>query len=109
MLRRAILAVCAGAIWTSCFAETGVSTAMAQDPHAFVNTLMPEPEHLTVESGYLPLTTSFTAATSSFHNARLDNAIHRMLVEFENNTGLQIDLQPSEANTATLLITVGGP
>ncbi|HUY82868.1 MAG TPA: family 20 glycosylhydrolase [Acidobacteriaceae bacterium] len=82
---------------------------MAQDSHAFVNTLMPEPAHLSVESGYLPLTTSFTAATDSFRNARLDNAIHRVLLEFEYNTGLQIARTPSEAKAATLMITVGGP
>lgn len=82
---------------------------MAQNPHAFVNTLMPEPAHLSVGSGYLPLTTSFTAATDSFHNDRLDNAIDRMLLELENHTGLQIARTPSEAKAATLLITVDGP
>ena len=82
---------------------------MAQDSHAFVNTLMPEPAHLSVESGYLPLSTSFTAATDSFHNARLDNAIDRMLQTFEYHTGLQIELKPSLAKEASLLVTVEGP
>lgn len=109
MLRRITLALCAGAILTSGIAGIGGSSAMAQDSHAFVNTLMPEPAHLAVESGYLPLTTSFTAATDSFHNARLDNAIDRMLRTFEYQTGLQIGLKPSEAKEASLLITVEGP
>jgi hexosaminidase len=82
---------------------------VAQDSHAFVNTLMPEPAHLSVQSGDLPLATSFTAATDSFHDARLDGAIDRMLLELENHTGLQIARTASDAKAATLLITVDGP
>ena len=74
-----------------------------------VNTLMPEPAHLAVESGSLPLTTSFTAATDSFHDDRLDDAVARMLKQLENHTGLQIALAPMASKTATLLITVDGP
>ena len=109
MLRRISLALSAGVFLTGCFGGIGGPAAMAQDSHAFVNTLMPEPAHLTTESGYLPLTTSFSAATDSFDNARLDNAIDRMLHTFEYQTGLQIALKPSEAKEATLLITVEGP
>jgi len=70
---------------------------------------MPEPASLTVQSGALPLTTSFTAATDSFHDQRLDDAITRMLTQLENHTGLQIALAPTNAAPATLLITVDGP
>ena len=82
---------------------------MAQTSTAFVNTLMPEPAHLSVQSGTLPLTTAFTAATDSFHDQRLDDAISRMLAQLENHTGLQIALTPATTKTATLLITVDGP
>lgn len=82
---------------------------MAQTSTAFVNTLMPEPAHLSVETGSLPLTPSFTAATDGFHDERLDNAIGRMLVQLENHTGLQIATEPAGAKAATLLITVSGP
>jgi len=109
MLRRIALALSSCVFLASCFVGTGGLSAMAQESHAFVNTLMPEPAHLSVESGYLPLTTSFTAATDSFQNDRLDNAIDRMLLELENHTGLQIARTPSEAKTATLLVTVDGP
>jgi hexosaminidase len=109
MLRRITLALSAGVFFAGCFTGIGTSSAMAQDSHAFVNTLMPEPAHLSVQSGDLPLTTSFTATTDSFHDARLDNAIDRMLLELEDHTGLQIARTASVAKTATLLITVDGP
>ncbi|MGC2160855.1 MAG: family 20 glycosylhydrolase [Silvibacterium sp.] len=82
---------------------------MAQTSNAFVNTLMPEPAHLSVQTGSLPLATSFTAATDGFHDERLDNAIGRMLAQLENHTGLQIATTSTGAKTATLLITVDGP
>lgn len=104
MLRRTLLAFAAGTF----FAGTLMS-ASAQTSHAFVNTLMPEPAHLAVENGSMPLTTSFTAATDSFHDARLDNAIGRMLKQLEYHTGLQIALTPAASKSATLLITVDGP
>lgn len=105
MLRRTMLALLTGAF----FMGAGALTAMAQTNHAFVNTLMPEPAHLSVQAGDLPLTTSFTAATDSFHNARLDNAIARMLFQLEFHTGIQIARTPTVAKSATLLITVDGP
>jgi len=105
MLRRTTLALFAGCLYLG----IGTVSAMAQAPTTFVNTLMPEPAHLSVETGALPLTTSFTAATDSFHDERLDNAIDRMLLQLENQTGLQIARTPTAAKTATLLITVDGP
>lgn len=105
MLRRITLALFAGCLLS------GITTltAMAQTSTAFVNTLMPEPAHLTVEQGILPITTSFTAATDSFHDARLDNAIGRMLVQLEQQTGVQMALRPTVGKAATLLVTVAGP
>ncbi|MGB7189092.1 MAG: family 20 glycosylhydrolase, partial [Acidobacteriaceae bacterium] len=105
MLRRTMLALLTGALFTG----AGALTAMGQADHAFVNTLMPEPAHLSVQSGDLPLSTSFTAATDSFHDARLDNAISRMLLRLEDHSGIQIARTPSAAKSATLLITVDGP
>ncbi|HEV2463292.1 MAG TPA: family 20 glycosylhydrolase, partial [Acidobacteriaceae bacterium] len=104
MLRRTILAFAAGTFFVGT-----LTSASAQASNAFVNTLMPEPAHLAVENGDLPLTPSFTAATDSFHDARLDDAIGRMLKQLESHTGLQIALAPSASKTGTLLITVDGP
>jgi hexosaminidase len=105
MLRRITLALFAGILCA------GISTvsAMAQNSTDFVNTLMPEPAHLSVQAGTLPLTTSFTAATDSFHDDRLDDAIGRMLVQLENHTGLQIATTPASSKAATLVVTVDGP
>jgi hexosaminidase len=102
MLRKITLGLIAGTL----LAGAG---AMAQTSTDFVNTLMPEPAHLAVETGSLPLTTSFTAATSGFHDDRLDNAISRILVQLENHTGLQITTTPASETSATFTITVDGP
>ena len=84
-------------------------TAMAQSAqHKFINTLMPEPAHLTVESGYLPLTSSFTSSERSFHNHRLDAAVQRAMRHLENQVGFVVS--PAKPDTkATFVITVDGP
>jgi hexosaminidase len=105
MLRRITLTFSAGIL----FAGICTVTAMAQSSTVFVNTLMPEPAHLAVQTGSLPLSTSFTAATSSFHDDRLDSAISRMLAQLEYHTGLQIALTPASSGAATLTISVDGP
>ena len=85
---------------------------MAQSPgptSQFVNTLMPQPAHLTVQSGGLDLTTQFTASEDKFHDARLDGAVSRLLKRVENQTGLQIATVPvSGSANATLTVTVDG-
>jgi hexosaminidase len=105
MLRRIPLALFAGTL----FATGSLLTAMAQTSSMLVNTLMPEPAHLAVQTGALPLTTSFSAATDGFHDERLDLAIARMLGQLENHTGLQISATSAPSKTATLTITVEGP
>ena len=79
---------------------------MAQTPQ-FVNTLMPLPAHLTVQSGGLDLTTQFTATEDHFRDARLDRAVCRLLARVETQTGLQIATAPAAGN-ATLTVTVDG-
>ncbi|HEX5235379.1 MAG TPA: family 20 glycosylhydrolase [Silvibacterium sp.] len=101
MLRRTTLALFAGTLFAM--------SAMAQDSSTFVNTLMPEPAHLSAQSGTLPLTASFTAATSGFHDQRLDDAISRTLDQLESHTGLQIATAPASSGSATLTISVDGP
>ncbi len=61
---------------------------------AFDNTLMPQPAHLTANTGSLALTPQFTAAPDKFHDARLDDAIARMLVRLKAQTGVQIATMP---------------
>jgi hexosaminidase len=103
MLRRILSALFAGA-----FFVCALVSAMAQTPTLFVNTLMPEPAHLAAQEGSLAITNSFTAATDSFHDDRLDAAVAHMLTRLENHTGMQIAQTPASSGTATLTITVDG-
>jgi hexosaminidase len=83
---------------------------MAQTPNQtpqFINTLMPEPAHLSAQSGALELTPQFTAVEDHFHDARLDGAVSRMLARLKTQAGLQIATTPV-TGAATLTISVDG-
>lgn len=97
--------------WTVSFLMLGVFavSASAQTPATFTNTLLPEPARLSVETGRLELTPSFTAATDRFHDARLDEAMRRALLQLESQVGLQIATAPERGSAATLTVTVDGP
>ena len=76
----------------------------------FVNNLMPQPSSMTQGSGYLTLTSNFSAATPSFKDERLDQAIARALRQMEMTTGLPLVKQVAAAgSTAQLTVTVHGP
>jgi hexosaminidase len=81
----------------------------AQTPASFTNTLMPQPAHLTVETGRLELTPAFTAVTDRFHDPRLDEAIGRALLRLQSQTGLQIATSGARGSSGTLTVTVNGP
>ena len=83
--------------------------AQAQAPAAFTNTLLPEPAHLSVETGRLELTPSFTAVTDRFHDARLDESIGRALLRLRSQIGLQIATAPERGSAGTLTVSVDGP
>ncbi len=83
--------------------------AQAQAPAAFTNTLLPEPAHLSLATGRLELTPSFTAATDRFHDARLDEAIGRALLRLQSQTGLETATAPERGAAGTLTVTVSGP
>src|SRR6202142_60675 len=97
--------------WTVSFLVLGIFavSVQAQTPANFTNTLMPQPEHLSVEAGELQLTPAFTAVTDRFRDARLDEAIGRTLVRLQFQTGLQIATAPARGSAGTLTITVDGP
>jgi hexosaminidase len=73
----------------------------------FVNTLMPQPAHLSVQAGALELTPQFTASEDKFHDARLDGAVSRLLKRVKLQTGLQI-ANAASSGSATLTVTVDG-
>ncbi len=97
--------------WTVSFLMLGIFalSAQAQTPATFTNTLLPEPAHLSIETGRLGLTPSFTAVTGRFHDARLDDAIGRALLRLESQTGLQIATASGRGSAGTLTIIVDGP
>ena len=87
-----------------------VYAAAAQQPE-FVNTLMPEPAQLTVNSGQLDLSKNLTVTTDRFRDERLDSTIQRMLVRLAEHTGIRhvLAASPGAAGEARLLISVAGP
>ena len=96
--------IVAGVLMMAGFASVG----NAQGKTEFVNTLMPEPAKLTVDQGRLAWA-NFSVRTPSFHDARLDAAIQRMLGEFEGKTGTPVVKEVgTEAAGATLVIDVSG-
>jgi hexosaminidase len=84
------------------------ATAAAQNAPAFVNTLMPQPAHLTVQAGQLNVTPQFVTVEDHFRDDRLDRAVSRALVRLENLTGAQIATAPS-TGSGTLTVSVDGP
>jgi hexosaminidase len=97
--------------WTISFLMLGIFavSAQAQTPATFTNTLLPEPAHLSVATGRLDLTPSFTTVTDRFHDTRLDEAIGRALLRLESQIGLQIATAPGPGASGTLTVTVDGP
>ena len=89
------------------FTMGAVSVNAQSSSPAFNNTLMPQPAHLTANSGSLAITPQFTAAADKFHDERLDAAIGRMLVRLKMQTGVQIGITPA-SGPATLTISVDG-
>ncbi len=94
------LSMVTGALTTSTFA--------AQPPQAFVNTLMPQPAHLTVRPGWLPIRQGFAAATDKFQDRRLDDAIMRAMRQLTQQTGVVIG-EAMAGSRATLIVSVDGP
>ena len=84
--------------------------AQSNGSFMFVNNLMPQPSSMTQGSGYLTLTSNFSAATPSFKDERLDQAIARALRQMEMATGLPLVKQvAATGSTAQLTLTVHGP
>jgi hexosaminidase len=97
--------------WTVSFLIWGIVAvrAQAQTPATFANTLLPEPARLSLETGRLELTPSFTVVTDRFHDARLDEAIGRALLRLDSQIGLQIATAAERGAAGTLTVTVDGP
>ena len=88
-------------------------TARQQTPNA--NTverlnLMPMPASVTVQTGRLPVTGTFSVATKGFVDDRLRNGVSRMIARLAGRTVLSLSYnQASDENTAALLIQTDRP
>lgn len=84
----------------------GLTSAFAQAP--FVNTLMPEPAHLTAGSGSLPWSAAITIGVTNFRNQRLDDAIERTLQHIERSTAVPRQRTIVTSAASTIAIDVNG-
>jgi hexosaminidase len=85
-------------------------TLPAQSPAPeFVNTLMPQPAHLSTQEGRFTLSPSLAVITDHYRDARLDAAIARCLDRIETQTGISIPTSPSANASGALAISVDGP
>ena len=74
----------------------------------FVNTLLPQPAHLSTGAGSLPWTDTLTVGVPHFHDQRLDDSIARSLEQLERKTGAHRQRSISASSTSTLVIDVDG-
>jgi hexosaminidase len=74
----------------------------------FVNTLLPQPAHLSAGAGSLPWTDTLTVGVPHFHDQRLDDSIARSLEQLERKTGAHRQRSISASSTSTLVIDVDG-
>ena len=86
----------------------GSATAQTASPAAFVNTLMPQPAHLTASTGSLSWNTSITVGITHFSDQRLDDAIQRTLLDLERKTGVPRQRSVTTSTASTLVIDVDG-
>jgi len=103
----ASLAASAGALNQSMPAQSPVPGFVNA---GFVNTLMPQPSHLSTQEGRLTLSPSLAFITDHYRDARLNAAIARSLGRIETQTGISIPTSPSAAGASVALaISVDGP
>ncbi|MGC2398514.1 MAG: family 20 glycosylhydrolase [Acidobacteriaceae bacterium] len=87
----------------------GQATPLPNRSPKFVDTLMPQPAHLSTLEGELTLTPSFSAVTDHYRDSRLEAAIARTLDRLRIQTGIQIPTSPPPASTSgALVVSVDG-
>ncbi len=78
-------------------------------PSQFINTLMPQPEHLVAQEGRLILTSSFVAIPDRYRDARLDAAIARSMDRLRIRTGTSFQVpSPASGASGALIVSVDG-
>jgi len=78
-------------------------------PSEFVNTLMPQPEHLVPQEGRLALTPTFAAVPDRYRDARLDAAIASSLDHLRIRAGISfLPPSPNAGTSGALIVSVDG-
>ena len=77
-------------------------------PDGFVNTLLPAPLKLSVDSGKLPWTSAVKVSIPHFRDSRLDAAVERALVEIEQKTGVPRAREIGTDATGGVVVDVKG-
>lgn len=91
------------------FMFSGSMTMSAQTRKDATLDLMPVPRSMSLGSGQLTVTSSFTTAFAGFHDDRLERAVRRTLDQLEFDSGAQISKDPiSDTAKATLVLDVKG-
>jgi hexosaminidase len=99
-------------ILTSLAASAGAPNQAMPAPgpaSGFVNTLLPQPSHLSTQEGRLTLSPSLTLIADHYRDARLDAAIALSLGRIETQTGISIPTSPSAGASGALTVSVDGP
>jgi len=102
-----IIAIILGSLvaWAGASGQTMPSTPSPQ----FINTLMPQPEHLATQEGRLILTSSFVAIPDHYRDARLDAAIARSLDRLRMRTGISFQApSPTSSASGGVIVSVDG-
>jgi len=89
-------------------AALALNAQPAAPSSAFVNTLMPQPAHLSTGTGSLPWSDAITVGVPHFHDQRLDDALARSLEQMERKTGVHRQRSITTSSSATLVIDVDG-
>lgn len=89
-------------------AFAGTAQGSAPSTGGFVNTLMPQPAHLSQSTGTLAWTSAVTVGVPHFHDQRLDDALARTLEQIERKTGVPRQREIGNSNTASLVVDVDG-
>jgi hexosaminidase len=99
---------CKFILFGCCLAVTPSISAQAVSSSA-MNTLLPQPSSLSIQSGRLNLTPSFSFGATHFRDVRLDAAITRTVARLHQITGLTLDKVDPRSKSATVRVEVSGP
>jgi hexosaminidase len=89
-------------------ATLALNAQPAAPAQVFVNTLMPQPAHLSTGTGSIPWTNAITVGVPHFSDQRLDDAIARTLEQMERKTGVHRQRSITTSSASTLVIDVDG-